>query len=70
MDVAHLWLLRELADRGSVTEVAYATGKSPSAVSAVRQPGFLELGNVNLLDQGDEFDTERIRLQVSHPSKA
>lgn len=33
MDVAQLALLRELADRGSVTEVAYATGRTPSAVS-------------------------------------
>lgn len=33
MDVAHLDLLRELADRGSVTEVARATGKTTSAVS-------------------------------------
>ncbi|HEY9291034.1 MAG TPA: LysR family transcriptional regulator [Microlunatus sp.] len=33
MDVAHLALLRELADRGSVTEVAQATGKTTSAVS-------------------------------------
>jgi DNA-binding transcriptional LysR family regulator len=33
MDVAHLGLLRELADRGSVTEVARATGKTTSAVS-------------------------------------
>lgn len=33
MEVAHLELLRELADRGSVTEVARATGKTTSAVS-------------------------------------
>lgn len=33
MDVGHLELLRELADRGSVTEVARATGKTTSAVS-------------------------------------
>jgi len=33
MDVTQLALLRELLDRGSVTEVAYALGKSPSAVS-------------------------------------
>lgn len=33
MDVSQLALLRELGDRGSVTEVAYALGKSPSAVS-------------------------------------
>ncbi|MGO1972634.1 MAG: LysR family transcriptional regulator [Propionibacteriaceae bacterium] len=33
MDVAQLILLRELAERGSVTEVAHATGRTPSAVS-------------------------------------
>ena len=33
MDLAHLDLLRELADRGSVTAVAAATHRSPSAVS-------------------------------------
>lgn len=33
MDVAHLDLLRELADRGSVTAVAQAMHKTPSAVS-------------------------------------
>lgn len=33
MDVKRLELLRELAERGSVTEVAYATGRTPSAVS-------------------------------------
>ena len=33
MDVKRLELLRELAERGSVTQVAYATGRTPSAVS-------------------------------------
>ncbi len=33
MDVRHLALLRELADRGSVTAVAAATHRTPSAVS-------------------------------------
>lgn len=33
MNVDQLALLRELADRGSVTEVAYALGRTPSAVS-------------------------------------
>lgn len=33
MDVPQLVLLRELAERGSVTEVAVATGRTPSAVS-------------------------------------
>ena len=33
MDVGRLDLLRELAERGSVTAVAEATGRTPSAVS-------------------------------------
>ena len=33
MDLRHLELLRELADRGTVTAVAQATFRSPSAVS-------------------------------------
>ena len=33
LDVSHLEVLRELADRGSVTAVAQATQKTPSAVS-------------------------------------
>lgn len=33
VDVAQLGLLRELADRGSITAVAIATGRTPSAVS-------------------------------------
>ncbi|MCK9825980.1 LysR family transcriptional regulator, partial [Nocardioides cavernae] len=33
MDVRHLDLLRELEDRGSVTAVAAATHRTPSAVS-------------------------------------
>jgi DNA-binding transcriptional LysR family regulator len=33
VDITHLALLRELADRGSLTAVAEATGRSPSAVS-------------------------------------
>jgi DNA-binding transcriptional LysR family regulator len=33
MDVTHLAVLRELAERGSVTAVAEATGRTPSAVS-------------------------------------
>ncbi|PZQ45806.1 MAG: LysR family transcriptional regulator, partial [Phenylobacterium zucineum] len=33
MDVRHLDLLRELADRGTITAVAEATFRSPSAVS-------------------------------------
>ena len=33
MDVRRLDLLRELSERGSVTAVAEATGRTPSAVS-------------------------------------
>jgi DNA-binding transcriptional LysR family regulator len=33
VDVAHLEVLRELAERGTVTAVAEATHKTPSAVS-------------------------------------
>src|SRR6476469_6783887 len=33
VDLGHLAVLRELAERGSVTAVARATGLSPSAVS-------------------------------------
>jgi len=40
MEIAHLELLRELADRGSVTEVARATGRTTSAVS--QQLGLLQ----------------------------
>lgn len=33
MDLDRLWLLRELSDRGTITEVAKATHRTPSAVS-------------------------------------
>lgn len=44
MDVRHLALLRELADRGSVTAVARATHRTPSAVSQQLQTAQRELG--------------------------
>lgn len=44
MDVRHLELLRELADRGSVTAVAQASGRTPSAVSQQLQTAQRELG--------------------------
>ncbi|GAA1711243.1 LysR family transcriptional regulator [Isoptericola hypogeus] len=44
MDVRHLELLRELADRGSVTAVARATHRTPSAVSQQLRTAQRELG--------------------------
>lgn len=44
MDVRHLDLLRELAARGSVTEVARATHRTPSAVSQQLRTAQRELG--------------------------
>lgn len=44
MDVRHLELLREFADRGSVTAVARATHRTPSAVSQQLQTAQRELG--------------------------
>ncbi|WP_153398921.1 LysR family transcriptional regulator [Ornithinicoccus halotolerans] len=44
MDVRHLELLRELADRGSVTAVAAATHRSPSAVSQQLKTAQRQLG--------------------------
>ena len=44
MDVRHLELLREFADRGSVTAVAEATHRTPSAVSQQLQTAQRELG--------------------------
>lgn len=44
MDVRHLELLRELAERGSVTAVARATHRTPSAVSQQLQSAQRELG--------------------------
>lgn len=44
MDVRHLELLRELADRGSVTAVALATHRTPSAVSQQLRTAEREFG--------------------------
>ncbi len=44
MDVRHLELLRELADRGSVSAVAAATHRTPSAVSQQLRTAQRELG--------------------------
>src|SRR5690606_40797936 len=44
MDVRHLELLRELADRGSITAVARATHRTPSAVSQQLRTAQRELG--------------------------
>lgn len=44
MDVRHLELLREFAERGSVTAVARATHRTPSAVSQQLQTAQRELG--------------------------
>src|SRR5690606_12143010 len=44
MDVRHLDLLREFADRGSVTAVARATHRTQSAVSQQLQTAQRELG--------------------------
>jgi DNA-binding transcriptional LysR family regulator len=44
MDVRHLDLLRELADRGSVSAVATATHRTPSAVSQQLRTAQRELG--------------------------
>lgn len=44
MDVRHLELLRELADRGSVTAVAAATHRTPSAVSQQLRSAQREFG--------------------------
>src|SRR5690349_23702823 len=44
MDVRHLELLRELAERGSVTSVAHATHRTPSAVSQQLQAAQRDAG--------------------------
>lgn len=71
MDVAHLELLRELTDRGSITEVARATGKTTSAVSQQlrllqRQVGvqLLERSGrgVRLTDAGEALARTAIRV--------
>lgn len=44
MDVRHLALLRELADRGTITAVAEATSRTPSAVSQQLRTAEREVG--------------------------
>ncbi|MBO0811695.1 MAG: LysR family transcriptional regulator, partial [Microlunatus sp.] len=71
MDTAHLGLLRELADRGSVTEVARATGKTTSAVSQQLRLLQREVGvqllersgrGVRLTDAGQALARSAIRV--------
>lgn len=52
MDVRHLELLRELADRGTVTAVAAATFRSPSAVSQQLQTAEHAFGTPLVEPQG------------------
>ncbi|QFG68541.1 LysR family transcriptional regulator [Ornithinimicrobium pratense] len=52
MDVRHLELLREFADRGSVTAVAEATGRTPSAVSQQLQTAQREFGAELVVPEG------------------
>ena len=50
MDPRHLDLLRELADRGSVTAVAEATRRTPSAVSQQLRTAQREVGGIPLVE--------------------
>lgn len=50
MDPRHLDLLRELAERGSVTAVAEATHRTPSAVSQQLRTARRELGGIPLVE--------------------
>ncbi|WP_229872479.1 LysR family transcriptional regulator [Promicromonospora soli] len=50
MDPRHLDLLRELADRGSVTAVAEVTHRTPSAVSQQLRTAQRELGGIPLVE--------------------
>jgi DNA-binding transcriptional LysR family regulator len=50
VDPRHLDLLRELADRGSVTAVAEATHRTPSAVSQQLRTAQRELGGIPLVE--------------------
>jgi len=52
MDVRHLELLRELADRGSVTAVAAATHRTPSAVSQQLRTAEREFGTALVEPEG------------------
>ena len=74
MDVSQLALRRELADRGSVTEVALALGKSPSAVSQQlktlqRQVGVVLVERsgrgVRLTDAGRALAESSVRIAVA-----
>jgi len=74
MDVTQLALLRELADRGSVTEVAAALGKSPSAVSQQlktlqRQVGVVLVERVGrgvrLTDAGRALAASSVRISTA-----
>lgn len=74
MDVSQLALLRELADRGSVTEVAAALGKSPSAVSQQlktlqRQVGVVLVERVGrgvrLTDAGHALAASSVRISTA-----
>lgn len=74
MDVSQLALLRELADRGSVTEVAAALGKSPSAVSQQlktlqRQVGVVLVERVGrgvrLTDAGRALAASSVRISTA-----
>lgn len=58
VDPRHLELLRELADRGSVTAVATATFRTPSAVSQQLRTAQRDLGGVPLT----EADGRGVRL--------
>lgn len=50
IDVRHLELLRELADRGSMTAVAAATFRTPSAVSQQLRTAQREFGGIALVE--------------------
>lgn len=74
MDVAQLALLRELADRGSVTAVATALGRSPSAVSQQlrtlqRHAGVVLVERVGrgirLTDAGHALAQSSVRIAVA-----
>jgi DNA-binding transcriptional LysR family regulator len=74
MDVRHLELLRELADRGSVAAVAAATHRTPSAVSQQLRTAQRELGTelvrphgrgIRLTDAGRLLAAEGVKVQVA-----
>lgn len=74
MDASQLVLLRELAERGSVTEVAVATGRTPSAVSQQLKALQYATGvtlvervgrGVRLTDAGRALATTAVDVQVA-----